>query len=159
PVVYLVAFGALLIALAVPTFGLTLGASGVSTLPNRLESKKGYEALARDFPQTSSSPALIAVVGNVRSPQVHRAIVQLRKELAAAPVCGRSDLRVTAGGDVAAIGVEVGGDKTGPQALDAVRHLRNVEIPQAFRGTDARVLVGGDTADNVDFIDAMNSWL
>jgi uncharacterized membrane protein YdfJ with MMPL/SSD domain len=40
-----------------------------------------------------------------------------------------------------------------------VRHLRSVEIPRAFHGTDARVLVGGDTADNVDFIDAMNAWL
>src|SRR6185437_6658649 len=45
PVVYLVTFGALLIALAIPTLGLNLGASGVSTLPNRLESKQGYEAL------------------------------------------------------------------------------------------------------------------
>jgi RND superfamily putative drug exporter len=40
-----------------------------------------------------------------------------------------------------------------------VRHLRKVLIPQAFNGTNARVLVGGDTADNVDFIDAMNAWL
>jgi RND superfamily putative drug exporter len=40
-----------------------------------------------------------------------------------------------------------------------VRHLRKVLIPAAFRGTEARVYVGGDTADNVDFIDAMNAWL
>ncbi len=32
-------------------------------------------------------------------------------------------------------------------------------IPSAFAGTNARVVVGGDTADNVDFIDAMNDWL
>jgi RND superfamily putative drug exporter len=57
------------------------------------------------------------------------------------------------------VGVELGGDKTGKRALDAVRHLRSTLIPQAFRGTDARVVVGGDTADNVDFINAMNSWL
>jgi uncharacterized membrane protein YdfJ with MMPL/SSD domain len=159
PALYLVTFAALLIAAAVPALGLTLGASGVSTLPDRLESKKGYEALVRDFPQASSSPALIAVVGDVRSPQVRAAISGLRRELAAEPVFGRSDLRFAPSGDVAAIGVEVGGDKTGSRALDAVRHLRSTLIPQAFRGTDARVLVGGDTADNVDFIDAMNAWL
>jgi RND superfamily putative drug exporter len=34
-----------------------------------------------------------------------------------------------------------------------------VLIPLAFKDADARVLVGGDTADNVDFIDAMNAWL
>jgi uncharacterized membrane protein YdfJ with MMPL/SSD domain len=95
----------------------------------------------------------------VTSPQVRAAISGLRRELAAEPVFGRSDLRFAPSGDVAAIGVEVGGDKTGSRALDAVRHLRSTLIPQAFRGTDARVLVGGDTADNVDFIDAMNAWL
>jgi putative drug exporter of the RND superfamily len=159
PVVSLVFFTALLVAAAVPTLGLTLGASGVSTLPDRLESKRGYEALARDFPQASSSPALIAVEGNVRSPAVRTAIARLRRELADDPVFGHSDLRIAPGGDVAAIGVQVGGDRTGERALDAVRRLRDVEIPQAFRGTDADAVVGGDTADNVDFIDAMNAWL
>jgi RND superfamily putative drug exporter len=160
PVISLVASAALLIALAVPILGLKLGASGVSTLPNRLESKRGFEALARDFQQTSSSPALIAVVGNVKSRPVRAASTRLRTELAHNPVFrGGTDLRIDRAGDVAAIGVAVAGDKTGQRALDAVRHLRSVEIPRAFRGTDARVLVGGDTADNVDFIDAMNAWL
>jgi uncharacterized membrane protein YdfJ with MMPL/SSD domain len=159
PALYLVTFGALLVALAIPTLGLNLGASGVSTLPDRLESKQGFDALARDFPQASSSPALIAIVGNVRSPEVQSGIRRLRRTLANDPVFGRSDLRLAPRGDAAAIGVQIGGDKTGSRALDAIRHLRSVEIPQAFGGTDARVLVGGDTADNVDFIDAMNSWL
>jgi uncharacterized membrane protein YdfJ with MMPL/SSD domain len=159
PVVSIVAFAALLIALAVPAFGLTLGASGVSTLPNRLESKQGYEALARYFPERSASPALITVSGNVRSPAVRSAIAKLRRELASTPPFGRSDLRITPNGDLAAIGVELGGDKTGARALDAVRNLRDVLIPRVFDGTNTRVLVGGDTADNVDFINAMNAWL
>jgi uncharacterized membrane protein YdfJ with MMPL/SSD domain len=159
PVISLLSSATLLILLAVPAFGLRLGASGVSTLPDRLESKQGFAALARDFPQASASPALIAVIGDVKSPRVRSAIARLRKDLAAEPVFGRSDLRVAPSGDVAAIGVAVGGDRTGPRALDAVRHLRSVVIPRAFRGTDVRVLVGGDTADNVDFIDAMNAWL
>ncbi len=159
PVVSLLSFATLLIVAAAPAFGLRLGASGVSTLPNRIESKRAFEALARDFPQASSSPALIAVVGNVSSPRVRDAIARLRKDLAREPVFGRSDLRVAPSGDVAGIAVAVGGDRTGPRALEAVRHLRSVEIPRAFRGTDVRVLVGGDTADNVDFIDAMNAWL
>jgi uncharacterized membrane protein YdfJ with MMPL/SSD domain len=157
PVIYLVAFSALLLALAIPTIGLKLGASGVSTLPDRLGAKQGFEALARDFPQASSSPALITVGGDMHSPQVRAAIARLRASLARDPAFGRSDLRFGEG--VAAIGVEVGGDKTGEQALDAIRHLRSTTIPQAFQGTDAQVLVGGDTADNVDYIDAMNSWL
>jgi len=158
PVVYLVVFTALLVALAVPVVGLNLGASGVSTLPDRLEAKKGYEALTRYFPQESASPALIAVEGDVRSPQVRAGIRRLRAELASDPVFGGgSDLRFAPG--VAAIGVLVAGDRSGQRALDAVRRLRSKEIPRAFRGTDVRVVVGGDTADNVDFIHDMNTWL
>ena len=159
PLLYLVAFGALLIAVAIPTIGLNLGASGVSTLPDRLQAKQGYEALARDFPQASSSPALITVSGDVRSPSVRAAIADLRGRLAREPVFGRSDLRLARGGRLAAVSVELGGDKTGQAALDAIRHLRADVIPPAFHGTDTEVLVGGDTADNVDYIDAMNAWL
>jgi putative drug exporter of the RND superfamily len=159
PVISLVVFSALLIALATPAFGLRLGASGVSTLPDRIEAKRGFEALARDFPRASSSPALITVQGNVRSPSTRAAIARLRTDLARDPVFGRNELRIAPSGDLAAIGVFVAGDKTGERALDAVRHLRSTVIPRDFHGTDARVLVGGDTADNVDFIDAMNAWL
>jgi uncharacterized membrane protein YdfJ with MMPL/SSD domain len=160
PVFSLVTSGALLLALALPVLGLKLGASGVSTLPDRLESKQGFEALTRDFPQQSSSPALVAVVGDVRSPRVRAGIVRLRRELASDPVFGGgSDLRFARDGRTAAIGVTVAGDKTGDRALNAVRRLRSTEIPHAFQGADVRVLVGGDTADNVDFIDAMNAWL
>jgi putative drug exporter of the RND superfamily len=159
PVSYLVGFAAVLIALAVPAFGLTLGASGVSTLPNRVESKRGFEALQRYFPQQSASPALITVSGDVRSPAVSGAIAKLRRELAATPPFGRSDVRVTPNGDLAAIGAQLGGDKTGARDLDAVRNLRHVLIPRAFAGTNVQVLVGGDTADNVDFVDAMSAWL
>jgi uncharacterized membrane protein YdfJ with MMPL/SSD domain len=159
PVVSLVAFTALLVALALPAFGLNLGASGVSTLPDRLESKQGFQALERYFPRASASPALIVVEGNTDSPTVAAGIVKLRAALAADPSFGRSDLRIAHGGGLAAIGVEVAGDKTGPQALAAVRSLRSTLIPQAFANADVRVLVGGDTADNVDFIDAMSAWL
>ena len=159
PAASFVAFAALLVALAIPAFGLSLGASGVGTLPNRLEAKRGYEALARDFPQASSSPALITVEGDVGSPRVRAGIARLRSNLAHDPAFGQSDLRFSSSGDLAAIGVWVAGDKTGRRALEAVRHLRSVVIPRAFHGTDVRVLVGGDTADNVDFIDAMNRWL
>ena len=72
---------------------------------------------------------------------------------------GGSDLRIAPDGRAAAIGVLVAGDKTGERALEAVRRLRSTEIPRAFQGADVRVLVGGDTADNVDFIDEMNAWL
>jgi RND superfamily putative drug exporter len=161
PVTSLVLFTALLLAAASPVLGLHLGASGVSTLPDRLLSKQGFEALARDFPRQSASPVLIVVQGNVRSAPVAAGIARLRADLAHNPAFGGAgDLRVAPRGDVAAVTTAIAGDKTGPRALSAVRHLRSVDVPRAFAGADgAQVLVGGDTADNVDFINAMNDWL
>ncbi len=156
PVLSLVVFTALLLALAGPAVGLKLGASGVSTLPDRLESKRGFEAIARDFPQASTNAALIVVSDPASAPN---AIAKLRRQLAKDPDFGRSDLRYSADGRVAAIGVVVAGDETGSQALNAVRQLRSTTIPHDFAGTGARVLVGGDTADNVDYIHSMNAWL
>ncbi len=156
PVISLVAFTALLLALAAPAVGLKLGASGVSTLPDRLESKRAFDAIARDFPQASTNAALIVADSDTRREKA--AISKLRRQLARDPAFGRSDLRYSRDG-LAAIGVLVAGDETGPRALNAIRHLRSTTIPHAFAGTGARVVVGGDTADNVDYIDAMNAWL
>jgi RND superfamily putative drug exporter len=161
PATYLAVFTALLLAAAAPVVGLHLGASGVATLPDRLLSKQGYEALARDFPRQSSSPVLIVVQGNVGSAQVKAGIARLRAGLARNDAFGGAgDLRIAPSGDLAAITTAIAGDKTGPRALSAVRHLRSVDAPRAFAGVPGvRVLVGGDTADNVDFIGAMNDWL
>jgi uncharacterized membrane protein YdfJ with MMPL/SSD domain len=161
PVISLVVFSALLVAAASPVFGLNLGASGVATLPNRLLSKQGFQALARDFPRQSSSPVLIVVQGNAQSTPVRTAITRLQTDLAQNPAFGGSgELRFAPRGDLAAITTPIAGDKTGARALAAVRHLRSVDIPHAFAGiTGTQVLVGGDTADNVDFINAMNDWL
>ena len=71
---------------------------------------------------------------------------------------GRGDLRV-ARTVIAAIGVESAATRRASRRSNAIRHLRSATIPQAFAETDAQVLVGGDTADNVDYIDAMNAWL
>jgi RND superfamily putative drug exporter len=160
PVTSLVVSTALLLAAAAPAVGLNLGASGVATLPNRLMSKQGFQALARDFPRQSASPVLIVVEGNMQSTDVRTAITRLRADLAQNPAFGGSgDLRFGPTGDIAAITTPIAGDKNSSRAFAAIRHLRSVAIPHAFAGTGAQVFVGGDTADNVDFIDAMNDWL
>src|ERR687883_805698 len=83
PVTSLVAAVVVLLAAAATLLSLHLGANGVSTLPNRLASKQGYEALAQSFPRASAAPVLVAIQGDVTSPGARAAIARLRSRLAA----------------------------------------------------------------------------
>jgi RND superfamily putative drug exporter len=47
--------------------------------------------------------------------------------------------------------VPVDGDAVGSAATAAVRDLRERHVPRAFAGTDAEALVGGQSADQLDF--------
>src|SRR5204863_3263457 len=158
PAVYLACGTALLLLLASPLLGLRLGASGVSTLPDRLASKRGYEALAASFPAASASPALVVAESSDNLARVRGALDRLRAAAGREPAFGPGLVRIS-GSNVAALVLPVRGDKTGQRALDGIRRLRSTLIPKAFAGIDANVVVGGDTADNVDFIDAVHHWL
>jgi RND superfamily putative drug exporter len=158
PGLYLAGGTALLLLIASPLLGLRLGASGVTTLPDRLASKQGYEALARSFPAASASPALVVAETSGDVARARSALERLRTRAARDPAFGLGEVRVS-GSNIAALVLPVRGDKTGQGALDGIRRLRTTLIPQAFAGVDAKVVVGGDTADNVDFIDAVHHWL
>ena len=140
---------AFLLALAVPAFGLSIGAAGVSTLPDDLASKQGYLALQRDFAAQTADPAHVVVLHDTGA--VATALESLRDELASDPRFGPGEIRVRDGvGDLA---VPVRGDPAGEAATAAVRDLRENIIPAAFAGTDADPLVAGTTSDNVDYLD------
>ena len=63
------------------------------------------------------------------------------------------------GGDTVLVSVPVAGDADGPEATAAVRHLRADLIPQAFGELETTVLVGGSTAESVDYFEIVGSWL
>jgi uncharacterized membrane protein YdfJ with MMPL/SSD domain len=151
PALFLAVATGLLLAATIPAFSLHIGASGVSTLPDDLASKQGYEALQRDFPAESTAPAY--VVAGDSSADVRRRLRGLQQRLAADPRFGRGELRVGSG--AAALVVPVRGDKVSDAAVSAVRDLRNNLVPQAFARTETPVHVGGETSENVDYFDAV----
>ena len=159
PATSLVIGAALLLAASVPVLGLRIGHNGVSTLPDRFVAKQGLLALERWFPSGRNDPALIAVEGNVRSPRIRAAVGRLRVELAADRDFGPSKTQVDRSGTVQAIAAPVAGDAEGRRAVAAVRALRQRLIPRAFADTGATVLVGGKTADDVDYFDTDRNWL
>jgi len=158
PVVSLLVAGGLLLAAAVPILDLNTGFAGISTLPDRFPSKQGFTALSEEFPQSGTNPVEIVVDGDVESPAVQRGIERLQERLEENPIFGRATIETNDAGDLARITVPVT-DSSSSEAYDAVRTLRSDDIPAAFAGTDARGLVTGESAENVDYFELIGSWL
>ena len=159
PLVSLVAGTALLLAAAVPVLFIETGASGLSTLPDRFPSKQGFDALNRDFPGAGVDPAQIVITGSVSSAPVQAAIARLKTSLAELDAFGPSTQAESKDSDLVLLSVPVAGDADGPEATSAIRNLRADLIPHAFQDLDTTVLVGGSTAENVDYFEIVGNWL
>lgn len=153
PVLSLFVAVAILIAAAIPILSMELGAAGVSTLPESIESKEGYRILQEDFSFGLLTPAKIVIVGPIADEAVQEGIARLTDTIESDPAFfGEPSLQIGPEGDIALISAPVMGDPTGPEAIRAVKALRRTEIPAAFAGTGARVYVTGSTAIHMDYI-------
>jgi RND superfamily putative drug exporter len=143
-----------LLALALPVLALDTGTTGVSALPDRFVSKQGFLALERDFPGTTTEPAQV-VVSDASEEDVQVALRRLRATLAADPRFGGGEITRAASGDVALLSVPIRGDASAKPATDAVRELRDEIVPRTFASSDAEVLVGGTSSENIDYFDSV----
>jgi uncharacterized membrane protein YdfJ with MMPL/SSD domain len=148
-----------LLAFTAPIVALETGSSGPSTLPDRFESKQGYLLLNEEFPGQTTAPAEIVVAGDVDSAPVQEAFRRLRREFASQPIFGTPSVETNNANTVAVMTVPLAGDAIAQPAIDAVRDLRSELIPRAFAGVDAEVVVGGDSAEELDYHDTVNFWL
>jgi len=150
---------AALLAVAAPLLGMNIGAAGIGTLPDELVSKQGLVALQQSFPRAGAEPARIVVQGDVASPELEGAFERLEAELAQDAAFGVPVVEQAPNGGVAVMTVPVAADALSDQAIDAVERLRGDYVPAAFEGVDADPLVGGATANNIDYFDVMKRWL
>ncbi|MGH2637486.1 MAG: MMPL family transporter [Actinomycetota bacterium] len=159
PVVSLVAGAGLLIVLAIPYFSIHTGTSGVSTLPDDIESKQAFVLLQENFAGGLTDPAQIVIDGDVASSEVQAAISDFEAALAADDRFGApGELEVNEAGDLAVLPVPFRGDVYEDASVAGLRDLRSEYVPAAFDGVDAVVLVGGETAFNVDFFDLADTY-
>jgi RND superfamily putative drug exporter len=156
PALSLALAAAAMLAAASPIFALHIGANGVSTLPSSLPSKRGYDLLQRVFPVQNPEPVRIVAVGGDAT-AVHRDLVRLNGKLAAEGSFGRGTIQTSAREGVALLTSPVRGDPVGGAAVEAVRDLRANTIPSMFDRSGAQVYVGGVTAENVDYFDAVTN--
>jgi RND superfamily putative drug exporter len=152
PVVSLMLAVGVLVLAALPYLSINEGFSGVSTLPEEAESKQAFLILEREFSGGLGSPVEIVIDGGI-TPPVTSSIERMQAVLAADPSFGPSTVEVSEAGDLALISAPLSGDIAGNDALDAIRELRAELIPQVFDDVPVEVLVGGDTAYNVDYLD------
>jgi len=159
PVVSLVLGAGFMILLALPYFSIHTGTSGVSTLPDDIEAKQAFILLEENFAGGLAEPAQVVIDGDIASPEVQAAVVDLQDAMVADDRFGQAgELEVNQAGDLAALPVPFSGDIYEDSSVDALRDLRAEYIPAAFDGVDAIVLVGGETAFNVDFFDLADTY-
>ena len=149
-----------LLAAAYPVLGLRTGTAGVESLPDSTYAKAGAVALERSFPGVATTdPAQVVVTGDITSDTVTAAIGRLEASVADDRDFGPSQRQVSEDGRVALISIPLVGDPDHDQARRGLDRLRSDLIPAAFDDTGTTVLVGGATAQNVDYSDVINEWL
>lgn len=152
PALSLALVAGLMIALAVPVFGLHIGASGVTSLPNTVPSKQGYLVLQREFPVQSPYPVTIVVEGGNAS--VSQELTTLERRLAVDRRFGPGQIQLSPTRPVAVLTVPIQGDPVSGPAIRAVRNLRAQVLPAALASSGGHILVGGVTEKNAEYFDA-----
>ncbi|MCI0633195.1 MAG: MMPL family transporter [Actinobacteria bacterium] len=159
PVVSLVLGAGFMILLALPYFSIHTGTSGVSTLPDDIEAKQAFILLEQNFGGGLAEPAQVVIDGDIASPEIQSAVSELQEAIAADErFVPAGELEVNEAGDLAALPVPFRGDIYEDASVEALRDLRGEFIPAAFDGVDAVVLVGGETAFNVDFFELADTY-
>ncbi len=157
PVVSLGLAGGLLVMAALPYFGMNAGFSGVSTLPDQVESKRAFLTMEREFSGGLGSPVEIVVDGAI-TPAVATTLDELGAVVNANAAFGPVTVEVNDEGDLALVSAPLAGDVAGDSAMDAVRALREETIPATFGDLPVEILVGGETATNVDTLEQQTTY-
>jgi uncharacterized membrane protein YdfJ with MMPL/SSD domain len=150
PAASLAAGVAVLVALAAPYASIETGTAGVGTLPESFQTRVAYDAIEDAFGPQGTAAAEVVVEGE-RTPELRAAVERLRRTVAQDPDYGKTSVGVAPDAAVTRVTVPVDADATGPGAMAAVKELRERYVPRAFAGVDAEALVGGQSADELDF--------
>ncbi len=159
PLASVLVSGGLVVALAIPAFGLHTSLPGLQGLPAGLPIVKTLNRIDAAFPG-GPLPAYVVVQGdNVTSPEVQTAIHGLeQKALATGQIHQPFKVQVNARHDVAVVSMPLSGKGTDAASYRALDTLRGQVVPATIgstAGVTARVT--GMTAESKDFNDSMKS--
>ena len=127
PVLSIVFAGGILLLAATSLFSINKGLSGVSTLPDDMESKQAFEILATEFAGGFTSPIEVVVTGS----DIPDTLANLESDLAADGGFGPAIIDPLSTDDVAILSVQTLGDVNSIESQEALRHLRADIVPGA----------------------------
>ncbi|MCH7700020.1 MAG: MMPL family transporter, partial [Chloroflexi bacterium] len=167
PVIFATVTIVALLAITAPILTLNLGFNGVRSFSDDAEGKKALIALEDNFTLGLVQPAIVVVdageKGNVFDPKIQASVAELISLVQQETVSPDNpdaffgqiaqEPEFNDAGDTQAGFIPLNADSGDDHAIDAVNHLRDDLIPQAFEDSAARVLVTGATAANIDFRD------
>jgi RND superfamily putative drug exporter len=148
---------AVLVAMALPAFGLKTGVPGTDSLPRDLAVMQTFDRIEAAFPG-GPLPAIVAIkADDVTSPAVSGAIAKLRRDaLASGQMRQPTQLDISPDKRVARLALPLAGNGSDARSEAALATLREELIPRTIGQTDrAEALVSGQTAQSRDFNDLM----
>lgn len=159
PAVSIFAATGVMLALAVPYLDINSGSAGVRTLPHDTESYESFVLLQEEFNFGKIAPTEIVIHdGDITRAEVQEGIERLTTALGENPLYGPPTFETSPDRSTGLLSVAINADPTSKEAVTAVRELRGELIPIAFGGLNADVLVTGQTAGDIDYIDTTNQY-
>jgi RND superfamily putative drug exporter len=155
PLVYAVAVGALLVALALPFTRAEFGGIDARAMPEGAESRVVAETIGRDFPLSADGPveAIVTLPGSADAREIDAALRSYVTAVAAVPgVDGATVGEVS--GSTARVAIAADVQATGTEGRDLVDAIRQVPAPDG-----AQVLLGGTAAMYADLLDSLGALM
>ena len=159
PVLAAVLSAGLLVVAALPVLRMETGLTGVRELPGRFAAKQGFTLLEEEFGIGTADSVQVVVEGDIGAARVEQAIAELAGRVGADGAFLPAEVSTSPDGRLANVEALVAGDSRDERALEAVQRLRSEVVPEVFAGVDAEVLVGGETAEVVDYRELTDTWL
>jgi uncharacterized membrane protein YdfJ with MMPL/SSD domain len=160
PALSAIAATAVLVALALPAFGMHTVLTGTDDLPRKLAVMKVYDRMQAAFPG-GQIPAVVAVEsGDVTTPQIAAATKELgQRASATGTMNGPLDVTVSPDKHVASIAIPMKGDGTDGASADALAALRSGLVEDTVGSAPGvkHAYVTGVAAGTKDFNDLMKA--
>ncbi|MFJ7902751.1 MMPL family transporter [Streptomyces sp. NPDC096198] len=153
----------IMLGLAAPALDLKLSVLGKDTFSRKIPSVQTYDRMTAAFPEMLVQHQVVVRDDADRSPQVVRAMEDLRRRAQADPLFAKgAGFELSSSGDrrITSLMLSVPFKPSSSQALQSLDHIRDDYLPATVgKVPGAEAYVTGDIARDSDYLDHQNSKL